>query len=254
MHWKARIRAAATHLLISLLIAGIAALLVFGLWYAYPFGRLSGGRDLFLLLITVDVVLGPLLTFFVFNPSKSRGKLLFDFVVIACVQLAALGYGLHTVYAARPVYIAFEYDRFKIVHAADVDSSKLTQAPATLRSLPIWGPKTIALRELEAKDRTADAIFAQLSGDEMALRPEAWRPYNASAQVRALAISRPLDELLQRHPDQQQAAAEILASRKLSPADVRYLPVQSRVLIWTALLHPQSAAIMGYLPIDGFDH
>ena len=50
------------------------ALLVFAVWYPYPYREISGGRDLFLLVVAVDVVLGPLITFAVFNRAKPRAR------------------------------------------------------------------------------------------------------------------------------------------------------------------------------------
>ena len=59
--WKSRLRASAIHLAISLSVATLAALVVFGWWYPYPYRELSGGRELFALVVAVDVVLGPLI-------------------------------------------------------------------------------------------------------------------------------------------------------------------------------------------------
>ena len=64
---RSRCKAAAIHLLISLAVASIAALLVFVLWYPGAFRYLAGGRNLFLLVMSVDVVMGPVLSFTVFN-------------------------------------------------------------------------------------------------------------------------------------------------------------------------------------------
>ena len=44
-HWKDRFKAGSIHLGISLMIATLAALLVFGLWYPYPYRETSGGRE-----------------------------------------------------------------------------------------------------------------------------------------------------------------------------------------------------------------
>ena len=74
--WKHRLRASTIHLAISLLIASLAALLVFGWWYPYPYRELSGGRELFTLVVAVDVVLGPLITLVIFNTTKMRSHLL----------------------------------------------------------------------------------------------------------------------------------------------------------------------------------
>ena len=45
-YWKNRFKAAGIHLGISLVIAALAATLVFVVWYPYPYGELSGGREL----------------------------------------------------------------------------------------------------------------------------------------------------------------------------------------------------------------
>ena len=63
-----RIKAASIHFGLSVLLAVLAAFLVFIVWYPYPYRDISGGRDLFLLVVVVDVVMGPLLTLTVFNP------------------------------------------------------------------------------------------------------------------------------------------------------------------------------------------
>ena len=128
-NWKRRLRASTVHLGISLCIAALAAALVFGLWYPYPYGEISGGRELFLLVVAVDVVMGPLITLAIFNSTKPRRELIMDFTVVGALQLAALGYGLWTVFAARPVHLVFEYSRMSVVHAIDVDADLLAKAP-----------------------------------------------------------------------------------------------------------------------------
>ena len=80
-------------------MALLAAALVFGLWYPYPYREISGGRELFFIIVAVDVVMGPLLTFAVFNRKKPLKELKRDLGVIVLLQLAALGYGLWTVFS-----------------------------------------------------------------------------------------------------------------------------------------------------------
>ncbi|MGZ5132283.1 MAG: hypothetical protein ACXWJ1_13285 [Caldimonas sp.] len=79
---RPRARAAGVHLLISAAVAGLAALLVFGLWYPGSYRLLAGGRDLFLLVTSVDVVIGPVLTFAIFNLAKGWRHLRRDLAVI----------------------------------------------------------------------------------------------------------------------------------------------------------------------------
>src|SRR4051812_33844000 len=87
-----RLRAAAIHLAISAALAGLAALVVFVFWYPYPYRVLSGGRELFTLLISVDVIIGPLITLAVFNVTKPREELRRDLAIVGLLQLAALTY------------------------------------------------------------------------------------------------------------------------------------------------------------------
>src|SRR4051812_9236072 len=94
---KERLKASGIHLGVSLCVALCAALLVFAAWYPYPYREISGGRELFMIVTGVDVVLGPLITLTIFNPAKSRRELTLDLSVVAGIQIAALCYGLWTV-------------------------------------------------------------------------------------------------------------------------------------------------------------
>ena len=111
----AALRASLFHLAISCLVAAGAAALVFGLWFPFPYRYLSGGRELFLLIVAVDVVSGPLLTAVLFSPTKPRKELWLDLSIVVLLQLGTLGYGLYTVQAARPLYLVLELDRFKVI-------------------------------------------------------------------------------------------------------------------------------------------
>ena len=99
------------------------------LWYPRPYFHAAGGQTLLLLLIGVDVVVGPLLTLIVFDPRKKRLK--FDLAVIAVLQVAALAYGGydHVRRAAR-VYVAFVGDRFELVAANAIDAARSGQGAA----------------------------------------------------------------------------------------------------------------------------
>ena len=48
--WRDRVRAATVHLALSALVAALAAVAVFWLWYPPPYGQLAGGRELMIAL------------------------------------------------------------------------------------------------------------------------------------------------------------------------------------------------------------
>ncbi len=144
---------------------------MFGLWYPGPFRALAGGRDLFLLVTSVDVVLGPVLTFAVFNRAKPRRELRRDLAIIGLLQLAGLAYGLNTVYAARPVAMVFEVDRLRLVTAVDVAVEELPKALPQYRELPITGPWLLAARAPKGIEEHNDALFKGLAGSDISSRP-----------------------------------------------------------------------------------
>ena len=251
MQLKPRFQAAGIHLCISLVIAALAATLVFALWYPYPYRDLSGGRELFTMLVSIDVILGPLLTLAVFNLKKPRAQLVRDLAIIGLMQLLALGYGLWTVYQARPVHMVFEMDRFRVTHAADIDPELLAKAPPSLQALPNTGPTMLAVRPLLNSEKFS-LTMAALSGAQMAFRPDLWQPYDADAAQRAWQAAKPATDLLKKYPAQQAALNQIAADAGLPVADLRFLPAQARDTVWSAILAAQTTDIIGYLPVDGF--
>src|SRR5689334_12196169 len=105
-----RWKAAGIHLGISLVIALLVGSVIYFVWYPPPFFTVSGGNTLMLLIMGVDVVIGPALTLAVFRVGKWGLK--FDLSVIAILQFAAFCYGLYIIAAARPVFLVAETDRF----------------------------------------------------------------------------------------------------------------------------------------------
>lgn len=246
---RRRLRAAGLHLLISAAVAGLAAVLVFGLWYPGPFRLLAGGSELFFLVTSVDVILGPLLTFAVFNSSKGRRHLRYDLTVIGLVQSAALVYGLYTVLQVRPIAMVFEVDRFRLITASDVHTTELPKAPPEYQRLPLAGPWLLSARAPEPGAERQEALFMGLRGIDIGQRPSFWQPYAPAASA-ALARSRPMNLLLTRYPDRAAELRLSLAAMNSDEASARFLPVTARgdgVAVLDGM-----GVVLGYLPVDGF--
>lgn len=249
--WKDRLSAGGAHFVLSIAVALLAATLVFGLWYPYPYRELSGGRELFFIVMAVDVVMGPLLTFAVFNRKKPIKELRRDLAIIVLLQLAALGYGLWTVFISRPVYLVFEYNRFRVVHAAEVDEKLLLKALPTLQSLPLTRPGTLSLREFKNSNEQGDFTMAALGGVQLAARPELWQDY-AKAAPQVLAESKSLAQLKSRFTAQAAEIDAAVRSTGRPEASLRYVPMVGRKTFWTALVDAASAEPLVFLPIDSF--
>jgi hypothetical protein len=249
---RERLRAAGIHLGASLCIAAIAALLVFAAWYPFPYREVSGGRELFLIVTTVDVILGPLITLAIFNrEKKSVRELTLDLTFVAFVQLAALAYGLWTVAVARPVHLVFEFDRMRVVHSVEIPEELLAKAPPGIVAEPWDGPTPIAVRSFRSNDERVAATMQALQGVQLGARPDLWETYDA-ARPRIVAAVKPVADLKRKLPAQAAAIDAALQRLGRDAANTSYLPMNSRKLAWTVFFDPKTADIVGYAPVDSF--
>ena len=249
--WKDRLRASGIHLGISLSIAVLAALLMFALWYPYPYREISGGRELFLIVVGVDVMLGPLITLAVFNRAKPKAELRRDLALVGLIQLAALGYGLWTVFVARPVHMVFEYDRFRVVHAVDIPPELIQRNRSEIEALPLNGPTLLALRPFRDGNEQMEMTMAALQGVPLSARPDLWQPY-AQAKGQVLQAAKPVQTLVTRFAAQSALINAAVAQTKLPIEALVYLPLISRQAAWTVLLDPVTADPLAYFPLDSF--
>ena len=176
INWREKFLAFAIHFVATAALGACAAALIFLVWFPHPFATMIGGTELFLLVVGCDLALGPLLSLVVYNTRKSRGKLVFDYVVIGILQLCAMLYGVYIVAGTRPVYVAFSMDRFEIVTARDIDDKELAAARSPeYRRLPLTGPKLINV--VVSKADHNDALFEALAGNEEHQRPKFYQPF-----------------------------------------------------------------------------
>jgi hypothetical protein len=255
-NFTAAFKAAGVHLLLSVAVALVAGAFVFTVWYPFPYRELMGGRELFFLVIAVDVVCGPLLTLVLYNPSKPRAELMRDLGLVAIIQFAALLYGLQIVMAVRPVYLVYEVDRFTAVSAIDVDDVALEKINAPWNSLPLWGARVIATREPKGEEEKLKSISESLIGSEPSVRPDWWKQFDAPVRANALRHAKPLKELRQRHFKNVDANIKIdTAIRNSGRGEdaLRWLPLTSkRATDWVVLIDAQTAMPIAYVEVDGF--
>ncbi|QHE88619.1 hypothetical protein [Hydrogenophaga sp. BPS33] len=261
VHWGKRIRAAtrvaALHFAISLFVAFLVGLVVFRVWYPAPFNELIGGLELFLILVGVDLVCGPLLTFVLFNPQKPRHKWRMDLGTILAVQIGAMVYGMAQLAIARPVYLAFEGDRFRVVQAGDVDVAQSHMAAIDLRNIQVFaGPRLIGVHLSTTED--ADLLASlQLSAQGLhpAFRPSRWRPYETqvSSVLMQLRPLRALEEKNIDRADELAKIADVLAKENLTKTQVGFLPlVRDLVTDWVVLVRRADGQPIAYLHLDGW--
>lgn len=243
--------ASAIHLLGSVLIAAVAAILVFGFWYPFPYRELAGGRELFVLIVLVDIVLGPLLTLVLFAPSKVSKELWRDLTIVVMFQFIGLGYGVWTVWQARPLFLVAEVDRFKVISRPVLEQGSIDALPLGLQPRSFSGPITTAIRDPRDANEKNTVLFESIQGGrDYGERPDFYIPYEGAAALKSLKRARPLEPFLQKYPLQRKSALELANTAGLRLESVLYLPVIARQE-WIALLN-ERGIVIGFLKGDGF--
>jgi len=238
-----RWKAFGCHLLISASIALLSTMLVFLVWYAGPLATASGVKYIFLLLLFVDVCLGPIITLVVFNPKKKELKR--DLAIVALIQLGALLYGLHTVFIARPAYMVFNVDRFDLVYANDLTKEKLQRAAKPeFQSLPWFGVKTIAAQSPQnAKEREELLFNALAGGADLPQRPEYYVEYTAE-RANAIRRAHPCEELKRFNKDRIPVVENLMAQYAEKKTDIKCLPLKGKVRDMTVILEQNTGNVL----------
>ena len=105
-------RAVTWHLALSLLLSIVLAAWLLLHWFPAPFSFAAGALTGLVIVVSVDMCLGPMLTLLLIHSKKSLRENIFDGIVVATLQFSALAYGLWQVSLARPAAVVFWQDSF----------------------------------------------------------------------------------------------------------------------------------------------
>ncbi len=241
-----RLKAFVIHLAISGLIALAVIGLVFFIWYPAPLHTAVGVTQIFLILLAVDVVLGPLLTLLVYKAGKKT--LVMDLTVIALLQLSALAYGVWTVAEGRPAWLVFAVDRFELVRVLDIDERKLEQADLAYRQPSLLGPQWVTASNPADSDERNDLILESVfGGADLAQRPNLYQPLSAQKDAIAqgvLALSK-LSEF--------NTAEHVNALLAQHPRADAWLPLRANNQDMVVLMHKASAEVVAIVDLRPWD-
>jgi hypothetical protein len=173
-----RYKAAATHLGISFLVVGTVVALVYFFWFPYGLIRIAGMDRLFLTMLMVDIVAGPMLTLIVFKKDDMRLTRR-DLTVIGLLQAAFLAYALHTVWISRPVFLVWSVDQMYLLYANEIEPKHSRKGKdEDRRSLSWTGPRLYAVNLPKDHDARAK-IFTDLieNADSLERMPQYYDDY-----------------------------------------------------------------------------
>ena len=238
-----RWQAAAGHLAISAVVGIVVLAAMVLVWYPPPYFTAAGGNDLVFLMVGVDVALGPLLTLAVYNPAKGLGRLRFDLAVIAICQAAALAYGVHVMYTARPAYLVYAVDRFDLVMANLLTDAELAKANPPFDRRPIGRPPTVGARVPDDWALKEESLFLALGGIDLTQQPRFFVPYPEIASEAAKRAA-PIASLRKLNADQIEAIDRIVRSAGRPEAELAWLAARGPNRDFVVIVDATSGAIV----------
>jgi hypothetical protein len=245
-----RLKALGLHLLASAsLLTLILGSLYLG-WYRWPGWYLTDVTQVVLVLVCVDVVLGPLLTFIIASKNKPRRELVRDIGIIVVVQLCALTYGTTSLWSGRPLYYAFSETVLQQVQAYDIDAKEAAlgqkQNPALA---PHWysTPRWIWAPLPQDTDERAKIVTGAISGgDDVISMPRYFKPWDQGvASLRAQL--KKVDDVAYFSKGEKQKLKEKLKAAGLPDDQLNTMPLTGRGHPLLAVFDPASLKITAIL-------
>lgn len=137
--WQFRLRYFGFHFLFSSILATISLCLIFFVWFPSPLADATGVSKIVLLMLGIDIILGPILTLVLAKQGKKGLK--FDLVIVLTCQLVALSYGLYSIGISRPAWIVFYVDSFDVLQVTDLQPKVQSKKPILYPNIPWFGYK-----------------------------------------------------------------------------------------------------------------
>ena len=227
-HHKIRNRYSASglHFLFSLSVFTLFVGILLLFWYPNPYFSASGGWQGLRLVAVVDLVLGPLITLVIFNPSKSRRELSIDIGVVLLIQILALLWGVKAVYEQRPVAVVFLDTSFYTVPAAAINAQNidLDELVAFGEGRPVY---VFSRRPQSASEQERFRIAVEMQ--RVPPHEQVWL-YEPLAehfeQVRRSSLN--VVEIMNANAEMKAGIEQVLAKEKAQVSDLVFLALTSR--------------------------
>lgn len=156
-----RWQAFASHLALSLIIFLTLTFIIVFIWYPGDLIQAGGWQGL-KIVAGIDLVLGPLLTLIIYNPTKK--SLPFDLAFIALIQLCGLSYGVYAIHNEKPEILVLSYDGIHVITYTDTLSENFDR-----KALEAFSPKRPAVAALDLPPTPEEAyqvaFMHNLAGD-----------------------------------------------------------------------------------------
>lgn len=113
-----KLKIALRNLYISQSVILVFLIFAYFIWFPHSFTEFGGFFDTAWMLIFVDLILGPILVYFIYNENKKYLK--FDINALLGIQLLAFLFGAYSLYLKHPAYAVFSVDRFVLTNVSNI--------------------------------------------------------------------------------------------------------------------------------------
>jgi hypothetical protein len=217
-------------------------------WYRWPGWHLTEVTQVVFIMVCVDVVLGPTLTFIIANQKKSRRELTRDIGIIVTVQLCALIYGSASLWNGRPLYYAFSENLLQLVQAYDIDAAEADagrkQNPALAPhwySLPRWIWAPLPQNTEESRKIVTSVITG---GDDVISMPKYFKPWEDGLPSLRSHLKK-VDDVAYFAKSQKEKLKETIRSAGLPDDQANTMPLTGRGHPLLAVFDPATLKIVG---------
>ena len=232
-----RIKFFFSHLSISFLIALLVVGLVFFIWYPFPLAIAVGVTHIFLMLLVIDVILGPILGLLVYKEGKKTLK--FDLIVIIIIQIAALCYGVYSIEQGRPAWLVYNVDRFDLVRKNDIILENIDQAQPQFQHVSWASPQFAAVKLAASAQQRQDDMFTEaLEGISIAQKPERYVDF-VQAKPQLQQRTKSLKEL-----NQYNNAKQVDRILSKYPQATGFVPLKANAVDMTVLINKDKGEVV----------
>lgn len=226
MQLRPRLRAAGIHIAISATLLAVPLYLILFRWYPDFHFTVDGGWQGVRLMAAIDLVLGPTLTFIVFNPAKARRLIVLDLSLIGAIQLGAMAWGIYAIHSQHPVAVTFYESKFRSITADPLKIEK--SPPELLDTLSDRHPALVYVRPTENDDEETRVQLQEIVGGVAGYEdPFFFQPLAPNwAAVTAKAM--PADKRAREDKPFRAALPKFLAAHGGTDADYRWFPYRGR--------------------------
>ncbi|MBV7308539.1 type IV pilin accessory protein [Acinetobacter sp. CWB-G5] len=225
------------HILVSFFTAFIVVGLIVFIWYPLPLTTAVGVIPIFLMMIVINVIIAPLLGLIVYKEGKKTLKA--DLSIIIALQILALGYGVYSAEQGRPVWVAYNVDRFELVRKNEMITDHIEQALPQFQYPSWFKPQWVGVEFAKDANVRSDDLFAEaLGGISIAQKPERYIDL-AEAKPKIKERARNLKELSQYN---DQKIVQVTLDKY--PAATGFVPLKANAVDMTVLINKDKGEVV----------